>query len=102
MSDPSSTYVKELWNSSVRIVKEMKVLWLLVMILTSVVSVLATPFIWKKTHTYYHQVQLKGVERLQLDTDLCNVNIPERESVFDAYILPEIIEPRLKPFYILW
>ena len=78
----------------------------------------------KKTHTYmyYHQVQLQlfvgmdvyswcdfcvftlkgvAVKRLHLDTDWCNVNIPELEIFFDAYMLPEIIEPRLKPSYIL-
>jgi hypothetical protein len=46
---------------------------------------------------------LKGVavERLYLDTDWCNIFLPELESYFDAYMLPEIIDPTLKPNYIL-
>jgi hypothetical protein len=71
---------------------------------------------------YYHQVQLQlyvgmdiyfwcdfcvytlkgvAVERLYLDTDWCNIFLPELEGYFDAYMFPEIIDPKLKPSYIL-
>ena len=72
-------------------------------------------------HIYYHQVQLQlfvsmdkhawcdfcvftlhgvAVERIWLDTEWCNKYIPELESYFDVYILPEMILPKLKPSYI--
>ena len=65
-------------------------------------------------HEYYHQVQLqlyvgmdlyhwcdfcvftlKGIEvqRIWLDTSWCNKYVPELESYFDAYMLPEILQP---------
>ena len=71
-------------------------------------------FCLKDTDEYYHQVQLqlyvrmdlyywcdfcvftlKGVEvqRIWLDTSWCNKYIPELESYFDAYMLPEILHP---------
>lgn len=76
----------------------------------------------KRDHPYYHQVQLqlyvcmdmcdwcdfcvytlKGVaiERIFLDTEWCDKYILELESYFDAYMLPEIVFPRLKPPHIL-
>ena len=79
-------------------------------------------FCLKDTHEYYHQVQLqlyvgmdlyhwcdfcvftlKGVEvqRIWLDTSWCNKHIPELESYFDAYMLPEILHPSCKPSHVL-
>ena len=76
----------------------------------------------QETHAYYHQVQLQlyvgmdlyswcdfciytkegvAVERIYLDTNWCNSYIPELESYFDAWMLPEIVEPRLKPSHYL-
>ena len=73
----------------------------------------------KRNHGYYHQVQLQlyvgmdlydwcdfcvytlkgvAVERIYADTEWC---IPELESYFDAYMLPEIISPVYKPSYVL-
>ena len=68
----------------------------------------------KHSHTCYHQVQLQlfvsmdmypwcdfciytlkgvSVERFWLDVDWCNRYIPELESFFDAFMLPEILYP---------
>ena len=76
----------------------------------------------KCSHAYYHQVQLQlfvgmdmynwcdfcvytqkglALERIWLDTEWCNHHIPELESYFDAYMLPEIVSPTCKPSYIL-
>lgn len=76
----------------------------------------------KRNHRYYHQVQLQlyvgmdlynwcdfcvytlkgvAVERIYADTEWCNLYIPELESYFDAYMLPEIVNPMYKPSYIL-
>ena len=76
----------------------------------------------KQTHPYYHQVQLQlyvgvdlyawcdfcvyttkgvAVERISLDTSWCNTAIPELESYFDAYVLPEIVNPMYKPSFVL-
>lgn len=76
----------------------------------------------KRDHCYYHQVQLQlfvgmdiyhwcdfcvyttkgiGIERIWLDTAWCNTCIPELESYFDAYMLPEIVNPMYKPPYVL-
>ena len=74
----------------------------------------------KRDHLYYHQVQLQlfvcmdlcnwcdfcvytlkgvAVERIFLDTEWCNTYIPELESYFDAYMLPEIVCGACKPSY---
>ena len=41
------------------------------------------------------------MERIWLDIDWCNKYIPELESFFDAFMLPEITHPKCKPPYIL-
>ena len=76
----------------------------------------------KRNHPYYHQVQLQlfvgadlydwcdfcvyttkgvAVERILLDTNWCSTAIPELESYFDAYMLPEIVNPMYKPSFVL-
>ena len=76
----------------------------------------------KRNHPHYHQVQLqlfvgidlydwcdfyvyttKGVdiEQISIDATWCGTAIPELESYFDAYMLPEIVNPMYKPSFIL-
>ena len=76
----------------------------------------------KKSHHYYHQVQLqlfvgidqydwcdfcvytpKGleVERIWLDIEWSEKCITELDSYYEAYVLPEILCPSYKPSYIL-
>ena len=45
---------------------------------------------------------MKGVavERIWLDTNWCELCILQLDSYFDAYMLPEIICPKLKPSYV--
>ena len=44
---------------------------------------------------------LKGAtERIWLDTDWCNTHIPELESYYDTYMIPEIISGNLKPSFV--
>ncbi len=75
-----------------------------------------------RNNKYYHQVQLQlfvtmdmlswcdfgvytlkgiAVERIMLDIDWCKQYVPELESYFDGHMLPEILDPKLKPSYIL-
>ena len=76
----------------------------------------------KKSHPYYHQVQIqlfveidlydwcdfciytpKGidVDRISLDIEWCDIRIPELDSYYDVHILPEILSPMYKPSYVL-
>ena len=76
----------------------------------------------KRTHTYYHQVQLqlyvssdkykwcdfciyttKGVlvERIYPDEKWMDSSIPELEDYFENCMLPEIVHPKHKPSYYL-
>ena len=74
-----------------------------------------------RDHQYYHQVQLQlvvsmdichwcnfcvytphgvAIERIWFDPGWYNKYILELESYFDGYILPEILDPKLKPSYV--
>ena len=74
----------------------------------------------KPTHMYFHQVQLQlyvgadeyhwcdfciftckgiAVQRIKPDHDWQKKHIPELESYFDDYILPELASPQHKPSY---
>ena len=76
----------------------------------------------KATHMYFHQVQLQlyvgadeyhwcdfciftckgiSVQRIKPDHDWQKKHIPELESYFDDYILPELASPQHKPSYYL-
>lgn len=42
-----------------------------------------------------------AIERILLDTNWCSTATPELESYFDAYMLPEIVNPMYKPSFVL-